>query len=357
MEIHQFVPSFAPRDAIGQHALALRDLLRELGASSEIFADEIKPGLESQARPYSRFHPLPSKNRWLIYQGSTLSPMAYKLSERREPLIVNYHNITPPHLVQNWDFGASVATSIALDQMGKLSSVAHGAIAVSKYNAGNLVELGFKDPAIASPFIPHQSVSRRLDKDTPRGALWIFVGRIFPNKAQHDLIAALAAYKKIFDKDARLILIGKRTSERYALALESYANQLMVGDSVLQSGSISDNELADYYHKADLFVSTSEHEGFCFPIVEAMRYRLPILAYASSAIPETVGDGGILLKDKSPVEFASAAWVMLNDSQIRENCYVGAEERLRQYSYQSAKKQNLTALANLIPPLNKELQR
>ncbi|NNN14150.1 MAG: glycosyltransferase family 4 protein [Acidimicrobiaceae bacterium] len=355
MEIHQFVPSFAPRDAIGQHALALRDLLRELGANSEIFADEIKPGLESQARPYSRFHPMPSKNRWLIYQGSTLSPMAHKLSERREPLIINYHNITPPHLVQSWDFGASVATSIALDQMGKLSTVARGAIAVSRYNARDLVELGFKDPVVASPFIPHQNVSPRLDKDTPRGALWLFVGRIFPNKAQHDLIAALAAYKRIFDKDAKLILIGKRTSERYALALESYAEKLMVSDSVLQSGSVTDDELAGYYHEADLFVTTSEHEGFCFPIVEAMRHRLPILAYASSAIPETVGDGGVLLKDKSPVEFASAAWLLLNDSQLRGDCYAGAEEQLRKYSYQSAKMQNLSALASFIPPLQKEL--
>ncbi len=355
MEIHQFVPSFAPRDAIGQHALALRDLLRELGANSEIFADEIKPGLETQARPYSKFHPLPSKNRWLIYQGSTLSPMAHKLSERREPLIVNYHNITPPQLVQSWDFGASVATSIALDQMGKLSSMAQGAIAVSRYNARDLVELGFKDPVVASPFIPHRNVLKRIDKDAPRGALWLFVGRIFPNKAQHDLIAALAAYRKIFDKDARLVLIGKRTSERYALALESYADTLMVGDSVLQSGSVSDDELAGYYHKADLFVSASEHEGFCFPIVEAMRHRLPVLAYASSAIPETVGNGGILLNNKSPVEFASAAWLMLNDSKIRANCFAGAEDQLNSYSYQTAKLQNLRALANFIPPLKKEL--
>ncbi len=355
MEIHQFVPSFAPMDAIGTHALSLRDLLRERGVTSEIFADEIKPGLESQAKAYSKFHRMPSKSRWLIYQGSTLSPMARKLSERKEPLIINYHNITPPSLVHGWDFGASMATSVALDQMGRLSAVALGSIAVSRFNARSLVELGFKKPVVASPLIPHQNVNRRLDKDTPNGATWLFVGRIFPNKAQHDLIAALAAYRKTFDKDARLILVGKRTSESYCQALETYADTLMVGDSVSFVGAVTDEELAGYYYDADLFVSASDHEGFCFPIIEAMRYRLPVLAYASSAIPETVGDGGILLKEKSPFQFAAAAWILLNDPQVRAKCKLGADIQLEKYSFQSAKVQNLAALASFIPPLQREL--
>ncbi len=348
VQVHQFVPSLAMRDAIGQHTFAMQAMLRSVGIDSEIFADEMKPGTEELAKHYHYFHPRPSKNRLLIYQASTLSPMAAFLSERPEPKVLNYHNVTPPQTISQWEFGASMATSIALDQIGKLSHQVVGAIAVSNFNAADLKALGYDRPVVAAPFITHGSVEPRPDQDRPVGARWLFVGRIFPNKAQHDLVAALAAYRRIYDPAATLTLVGGRSSDRYALAIEEYAKRLGISDAVSMTGSIPDDGLEDLYRTSDLFVCASDHEGFCFPIVEAMRARLPVVAYGSSAIPETVGKAGFIVYDKSPINFATAAWITLTDSGLRNAFYSQSEIQLAKYSQQEARKQNLNALSKFI---------
>src|SRR5205823_4578939 len=82
-------------------------------------------------------------------------------------------------------------------------------------------------------------------------------------------------------------------------------------------GSVTDDELASHYAAADVFVCLSEHEGFCNTVVEAMATGTPVLAYASSAIPETVGHGALLLDDKDPLRVASAAHRVLTDDRVR----------------------------------------
>ena len=72
------------------------------------------------------------------------------------------------------------------------------------------------------------------------------------------------------------------------------------------TGGVSAAELAAYYRAADVFVVCSEHEGFCVPLLEAMHYRVPIVAYAATAVPETLGDAGLLLDVKDPCTVAAA---------------------------------------------------
>ena len=61
-------------------------------------------------------------------------------------------------------------------------------------------------------------------------------------------------------------------------------------------------QLLAHYRAADVFVSLSEHEGFCVPLVEAMHFGVPTVAFASTAVPETVGDATLLLADKDPLD-------------------------------------------------------
>ncbi len=70
-------------------------------------------------------------------------------------------------------------------------------------------------------------------------------------------------------------------------------------------GSVSAAVLAAHYRTADVFVCLSDHEGFCVPLLEAMHHRLPIVAFAATAVPETLASGGLCLPDKEPAAVAA----------------------------------------------------
>lgn len=351
LEIHQFVPSLAPRDAVGQHSLALQAFLRSLGVESQIFADEIKPGMESKARPFNSFRGSSNPNRYLIYQASTNSPIAEFLSNRPEKKLVNFHNITPSAMLLPWEFGAGLAMAMASHQVGKFSHHSTLAFTVSRYNQSALRTLGYKSTALAAPFIELGERHYRTPKKVDKGASWLFVGRVFPNKAQMQLVAALACYRKIYDSTATLTLVGSLGSKTYHEAIVAYAKALGLEDAVFFAGQVTDEELLQLYRGADLFTCASRHEGFCFPLIEAMRNSLPIVAYSSSAIPETLGAGGVLVEHDDPMSFAGAAHMLLGDIKLQGRTAEGAEIQLERYSPQSARREHHRVLRTVIEDL------
>jgi glycosyltransferase involved in cell wall biosynthesis len=150
-----------------------------------------------------------------------------------------------------------------------------------------------------------------------QGSAWLFVGRLAPNKAQHDVVKAFALYRRSHDPAAVLWLIGAPAPERYAAALRGYIDALGLSDAVELRGDATTAELGAYYRAADVFVCLSDHEGFCVPLLEAWAHELPIVAYASSAVPETVGDAGVLLADKPAGTVAAAVDRVVRDAALR----------------------------------------
>ena len=125
-----------------------------------------------------------------------------------------------------------------------------------------------------------------------RRAVWLFVGRLAPNKAQEQLIKALAIFGRTYDLPAELHLVGSGTPPAYRDALVRLAAAAGVGDAVHFHEGVSAEALASMYETADVFVSASAHEGFCVPVLEAMRFGLPVVARAAGAVPETAGARG-----------------------------------------------------------------
>jgi len=135
---------------------------------------------------------------------------------------------------------------------------------------------------------------------------WLFVGRVTPNKCHHDLIKAVAAYRRGFGVPARLHLVGAPAAGSYQRALHQLVEALDLEGVVRFTGSVAPGVLAAHYRSADVFVCLSEHEGFCVPLVEAMRHRVPVVAFAAAAVPETVGAAALLLRSKAPLTVAAA---------------------------------------------------
>ncbi len=345
--IHQFVPSLAPRDAIGSHTLAVQSLLGEIGFESEIFADEIKPELEGRAQPYARYRRRPYRpDTWLLYQSSIGSPIAGFLAERQEPKLLNYHNITPACLLEGWDPLVGESVTNGRRQLHLLAPGVPAAIAVSRFNREELRAIGYRWVTVVPPLIDLRAFDHEVDRQTAHhvedaraggGAALLFVGRISPNKAQHDLVKVLLAYRRAYDRAAQLYLVGSSFSAAYRDALLGFAAALGLEGAVHLTGSVTPEQLTAYYQAADVFVCCSDHEGFCIPLVEAMYHDLPIVAYGAAAVPETVGGAGLVLGTRDPVRMAAAVHRLIADADLRQALVAAGQARLADFRLEVTK--------------------
>lgn len=318
--VHQVLPVLAGADAVGGHTVRARDAFRAAGFRSEIFAEVVHDDARGEARPVDHLDRLGPADL-LLYQCSTGTELTSRLLARPEPLAVQYHNITPASWFERWEPEAARNMRRARTDLARLAARTALAIADSSFNAAELAEAGFPPAVVVPPIVDLGAVAARPDPGTAAalrrartGAHWLFVGRLAPNKCQHDLIAALAAARGLgLDPGARLTLVGSTTSEPYRDALEALADDLGVAGAVTLTDRIGTAELAAYWADADVFVCLSEHEGFCVPVVEAMQAGVPVVAYAAGAVPETVGPAGVLLDDKDPVLVAVAVTRLLAD--------------------------------------------
>jgi glycosyltransferase involved in cell wall biosynthesis len=335
--IDQVVPTLAGRDAIGRHTLQVRRLLRRMGLASEVYFANASPDVLDEGRHIEQLGDVDPEGRWLLYQLSIGSPVASTFATRPEPKLVDYHNITPAELFDPWEPEVSEELRLGRLQMRQLAPLTTLAMADSAYNEAELKSAGYRLTAVAPLLIDLEDLrgradpelSRRLASQRARGGHdLLFVGKISPHKAQHDLLKAFALYRRLYDPSARLRLVGGPIGEAYPWALESFAESLGVGDALELPGLVSHAELVAYYRHADVFVCLSEHEGFCVPLVEAMVHRLPIVAYGAAAVPDTIGDAGIVLDSKEPLRVAAAIDRVVHDGELRAALGHEAERRL-----------------------------
>lgn len=330
------------RDAIGTHALLLRDALRARGWSSEIFYEHATADAAREGRPLRRFPDPPTGRRVhdptvIVYQLSIGSEVGNWVAARPEPLVVNYHNITPPDLVQPWEPALAAELARGRRQLRVLAARCRLAIAVSSFNAGDLRAAGARAVEVAPVLFDPARLGGTPDPaaldalaSTRRDVEVLFVGRIAPNKAQHHLVRAVAAFRRGFHESVRLHLVGGVSADAYDRTLRAYARALGVAGDVHFAGSVSDAELAAHYASADVFCCLSDHEGVCVPVLEAMHAGVPVVAFAAAALPETVGSGGLLLGEKDPLRVAATWHRIAHDTALREVLRTRGRARVQQ---------------------------
>ncbi|MFZ4515478.1 MAG: glycosyltransferase [Acidimicrobiia bacterium] len=338
--LHQFIPTLARNDAVGRHTLEVQKVLRAYGVESEIFTENTpEPALRSVSRPYGEFG-ADGRNAdaVLLYQASTGSLLSEWLYDRTDELVINYHNITPAEFFQRWEPSVAAELIVGRHQIEQLAAVTQLAIADSSYNAGELADYGYVRTSVvpilfdATAF--HVAPDQRLAAELAarRGTHWLFVGRIAPNKCQHDVVKAFAYFRRLHDPAARLTLVGKSASHRYYETLMAFIAELGLSECVEVVKGASPEKLTAHFEAADVFVCLSEHEGFCVPLLEAMYHELPVVAYRAAAVPETAGDGALLLDSKSPAVVAAAVHRVCSDSALSKALTYAGIERLTQFT-------------------------
>lgn len=337
--IDQFVPSFARHDAIGNHVLQLRTLIRGAGFGSEIFYEHLDPRLAGEARPFRECDPTPDPGRLILYHASTHTEMTGWLAGAAgagQAIVVDYHNITPARYFSVWEPLAARSMEAGRAQLAALVPLVTAALADSEYNASELTAMGVSGtracPILLDLDEYHQAPDPAPASRLGEGPLWLFVGRIAPNKCQHDVIAAFAAYRRLYAPGSKLALIGAATSGRYQKALEDMVDDLGLAGAVDMPGSTPFSQMLGYFHRADVFACMSEHEGFCVPVIEAMELGVPVVAYAAAAVTETVAGAGVLLQDKDPVAVAASVHALLSDPTRRAALVEAGRARAQDFS-------------------------
>ncbi len=336
MNIHQILPNFAYGDAIGVDTLALKKILRSLGYNSNIYADIIHPKLQNEAIK-RRYHKDQSDSKnLLIYHFSVGSEITEYVMSVPDRLIIIFHNITPA----NWFFGNSPhmteVTAEGMDELIQLKDRCMVAWADSEYNASILREAGYDKVHVLPIIVEFSRLKIKADTVFKQQwsspfFTWTFVGRLSPNKRHQDIIRAFAWYKQYLNPRSRLLLIGEnRNCWRYTYSMTQLVKSYSIEDVVF-SGSINDSELAAAYNLTDVFICMSEHEGFCVPLLEAMHFNIPVIAFDAGAVSETLGGSGLVLKTKNPVEVAELVELIRSNKSFRTAILAKQQKRLHEF--------------------------
>lgn len=334
--IHQLLPDLAYGDAISNQALAIRDRVRHLGYDSQIFVINLQEAMRDEGR---KFVPesLGADREGIIYHHSIGSEITAHALSHRGPKCLVYHNITPPAFFAPYRPGMAWLLEIGRKHLPLLAKHFPISAGDSIFNASELAEAGFTAPMVL-PIIVNpdrwriEEDKELLERLQDGRTNILFVGRISPNKRQDQIIEAFAHYKQL-DSNSRLILAGEgKTFDPYLQKIKRRIFELDLINDVILTGHINDSQLMSYYRAAHLFWSFSEHEGFCVPLIEAMWFDVPVLAFKSSAISETVAEAGVLFEDKRDLaKVAALARRLVADESMRRRVLMTQRQRREEF--------------------------
>lgn len=345
--LHQFLTGAATGDAITSHALTLRNWLRELGFSSDVYAQFIDESMRDDVRPLAAYRHA-KRQRQAIYHHSIGSDVPSFLQERNLRLILIYHNVTPATYFRHVDPAWENRSSQGQSQLRSLRAHVDLGLADSAYNELGLKEAGYERTGVLPitideahyDLVDNARLAEQLDAEGPT---LLFVGRLAPNKKQEDLVKLLYCYRRICPS-AHLLLVGDRWTVGYDRWVEQLAQKLELGRAVKLTGKVSQQDLVTCYRHSHLYISMSEHEGFGKPLVESMVLGLPVLAYAAAAVPYTLGHAGVQFHQKDFERLAELVDILIEDDALRRRIIDAQREKMNEYLAPQVRRQFIAYL-------------
>ena len=338
MIVNQWVPAAHRGDAIGDSARRVRNLLRDMGHESELFALTIDDELRSEVHPFA--DPAARRGDLTIFHFAVPSPMTDAFARLGRGRVLQYHNVTPAHYFAPYDAGIFRLATLGRAELATLAGHTDVALGDSDYNRRELEALGFSNTGVFPIAVEPQRItqaSRRpaLERFLSDGLVnFLFVGRIVPNKRIEDHIRLAEHYKRYVDTHYRFIFVGRTDGvPRYYNTVRALiAEYQMPADRFLFTGPVPEEDLAAFYRMSRVYISLSEHEGFCVPLLEAMAADVPVMAYAAAAVPDTLGGAGVAFAPKDLEYAAELLGELAYNDELRAHVIAGQRRRLAAFS-------------------------
>ena len=175
----------------------------------------------------------------------------------------------------------------------------------------HVIPLGV-DPDLAPPLDSAHRQAGRQAFHFPDGILLLHVGQTAFYKNLEGLLQTL--YILIQQRDPAWLI---RAGALLTYPQRQLARRLGVFDRIVELGPLSRPQLRNLYQAVDLFVYPSWYEGLGLPPLEAMASGLPVVVSNRGALPETVGDAGLIVDPSSPESIADAIQRLAQDPRLR----------------------------------------
>lgn len=335
----QLLAGYAQGDAISKEAYILHITAQKLGMESHIFApeDRIAPDSIDICESLESFNSTVDDIILFHYAIESSATDLYYTTKGKK--ILRYHNITPDNFFAGFDDDVAGTLLNARIELANVANAADEIWAVSQYNADELKISGNQPVRVVPLFFDCKAEKKHNPDPAMLSSLGgglrniLFIGRVAPNKNIEDLIEAFARIHHN-DKHTRLILVGsERSCPKYYAMLKFWAGRLGLAN-IMFLGFRSNDQLAACYQAADVFVSTSNHEGFCLPLIEAMNYNVPVIAHETGGMPEALGQSGVLYRNLPPQLLAELINKVTTDADFRNNILESQSRRIKQVQAQ-----------------------
>ena len=337
MVIEQFLPAFHYGDATSNSALAFHEYLLSAGISSRLVTLTSDKNVIEKVTLFKDYSKNPESVKLLHFAiPSPLTDYFRNLSGKK---VMIYHNITPSRFFPEYSEFLTRFTHDGRKHLETLADSFDLSLGVSEFNAADLRELHFRNVKVFPLIVdlndydrPHNQAYYNLINDERKNILC--VGRIAPNKKIEDAVKMLFFYKKYLSPSIRLIVAGNIHSvPKYFAAVRDLASRFyLTAEDILFTGHIRFDEFLSVYKISDVYLSMSEHEGFCLPVIESFKTGLPVAAFDAGAIRETVGDGGLVFNTKDPEKVAGILDYLMNNEKVRNKLISSGNDRLSRYA-------------------------
>jgi glycosyltransferase involved in cell wall biosynthesis len=334
--IHQVLLGAAEGDAITQMAFALRLELQKF-ADSEIFA-LLQHGdlMKASTLPLDEIPDSENIDLLLYHSSIGWQEMTDFLVARTEKIAVSYHNITPAHFYEKYQPEFARDLRLGRTELELIREKVVLTVADSLFNAEDIKQHGYHD-AIVVPagFSPKRLCDEKYDVQLlndlsvrfPNGYV-IAVGQLLPHKRIEQVLETMHIMNSTYWGNIGLVLCGVARQAHYREAINKFQNRCAMVD-VQFTDAVSNRQLATLLRGARAYLGMSDHEGLCIPPVEAMSLGVPVIIKGAGAVPETMGEGALVLpQDCGPILAGEAINEVLTNEITRWNLINAGYERV-----------------------------
>jgi L-malate glycosyltransferase len=321
--IHQVLSGAGPVDAVTTQAFEYRNAFRDWGMDGDVHAAAIEPAVRAQVQPLAELNAAPDD--LLLFHYSAYAPALEPLLAWPQRKLLVYHNVTPAEWL--WEYQPHVATLCALgrDHLPRWARAVDVAAAVSEFNAGELRVAGAREVRVV-PIVFHPRRVQAADGSAP-GTRLLSVGRLAPHKRPDLVLRVFDLFRRACDSRARLDLVGEPLSPAYERELRSQA-----GPGAVLHGRLDQKELNRLWASASVFITLSEHEGFCVPLLEAFATDTPVIARPVGGMREVAGNAALWAADHDLAVIAEMVDLAVRDGALRETLVGRGREQLDKYA-------------------------
>ncbi|MEJ2148004.1 MAG: glycosyltransferase family 1 protein [Chloroflexota bacterium] len=276
-------------------------------------------------------HVVPWPNTMGVPAVVTIHDLGYLYYPEKHPLL--------SRLYLNWSTRHSARTARRVIAVSK--ATAHDLVALNGVPEEKIRVVYSGVDKILKPVKDEAQIERLRQRLGIPGPYLLHVGSLQPRK---NLTRLLEAFDQIKNTAGplTLVLAGQHGWEYHRF--EERIKQMGLNGRVILPGYVPDEDLAALYSGALIYVFPSLHEGFGFPVLEAMACGTPVVCANTSSLPELVGDAAMTVAPSDVYGMSEALLRLLNDRSLRQDLIKRGIERAGMFTWEACARHTLEVL-------------